>query len=103
LVKIVVFFPFTVACAVCTVKVLAVVGVAAVVGVLVAVVGVYPLLVVPPQLLATITSTRPRPMSQACFGTILIGVLLSKQGGSLVSSTPGVCDEVVFPTTDTTT
>ena len=65
------------------------------VGELVAVVGVDQLLVVPPQLLAAITSTRPRTMSQACFGNILIRVLLSKQGGSLVSSTPGVCDEVV--------
>src|SRR5947207_329113 len=81
-------FPITVACVVCTVKLLAVVGVGvgAVVGALV---------VVPPQRLVAITSTRPRTMSQACFGKILIRVLLRKQGGSLVSSTPGVCDEVV--------
>jgi hypothetical protein len=60
-----------------------------------AVVGVDPLLVVPPQRLAAITSTRPGTMSQACFGNSLIRVLLHKQGGSLVSSTAGVCDEVM--------
>jgi len=62
----------------------------------VAVVGVDPLLVVPPHALTVITSTRPRTTSQARFGNILMSVLLSKQGARLVSTTPGVCDEVVL-------
>ncbi len=46
--------------------------------------------------LTAITSTRPRTTSQARFGNILMSVLLRKQGARLVSTTPGVCDEVVL-------
>jgi hypothetical protein len=89
-------FPFTVDCAVCTVKGVAVVGVAAVVGAVVGVLGADPLLVVPPHAMTTITSTRPRTTSQARFENILMSALLRKQGASLVSPTPGVCDEMVL-------
>lgn len=95
-------FPFTVAGAVGTVKVLAVVRVTAAIGALVAGVVVGPLLVVP-QLLTVPTSTGARTMSQACFGTLLIRVPQSKQGARLVSSSPQACARKrCAPATDTT-
>jgi len=98
LVKIVVVFLFTVACAVCTVKVVAVVGVGvgAVVGAVVGVLAVDPVLVVLPHALTPITSTRPLTTKKAQCGNILMSVLLRKQGARLVSTTPYVCDEVVL-------
>jgi len=98
LVKIVVVFPLTVACAVCTVKALAVVGVGvgAVVGAVVGVLAVDPVLVVLPHALTPITSTRPLTTKKARSGNILMSVLLRKQCARLVSPTPYVCDEVVL-------
>jgi len=70
--------------------------VGAVVGAVVGVLAVDPVLVVPPHALTPITRTRPMTMSKARFGTTFMSVLLSKQGSSLVSTTPDVCDEVVL-------
>ena len=72
------------------------VGVGAVVGAVVGVLGVDPLLVVPPHALTPITRTKPMTTSKARFGNTLMSVLLSKQCSSLVSTTACVCDEVVL-------
>ncbi len=64
------------------VEVLAVVGVAAAVGVL----GVDPVLVVPPQALTTITRTSPIATKNVRFGNTIMNVLLRKNCCTRVSA-----------------